>query len=300
MKALDSARGRRHIVLMIVLSAIAALPSTLGVDVRAQTPAVKFDVRATKGLVVTPVYEGWYDKDGTRYAVFGYYNRNIEEIVDIPVGPLNRITPGPADQGQPTRFFPGMFYAVFAVPLPKDQPKTEMTWTLTANGQTHTIPASVDELYLISPLFETGGAHPGNTPPVVKFDARGPSAQGPHGIVAVREATVARPLVLDVWATDDGLPPVAPGTRAPASVASLHLGAWGMVLNWQSYRGVGAVRFSDRAPKVEQGKASTTVTFSEPGEYMLHLLAIDSRTPSRCCWTNGYVKVTVRGNAPGR
>jgi hypothetical protein len=47
-------------------------------------------------------------------------------------------------------------------------------------------------------------------------------------------------------------------------------------------------------PKVEQGKASTTVTFSEPGEYMLHLLAIDSRTPSRCCWTNGYVKVTVR------
>jgi hypothetical protein len=294
MKVQDSARGWRQVVLMIILGAIVALPATRGVGVLAQSPAVKFDVRAARGLVVTPVYEGWYEKDGTRYVVYGYYNRNLEEIVDIPIGPNNRIAPGAPDQGQPTRFFPGMFYAMFAVPLPKDQPKTEVTWTLTANGQTHSIPASLDELYLVSPLYETGGAHPGNTPPVVKFDAQGPSAQGPYGVTVTREATVARPLVLDVWATDDGLPPVAPGAKVPASVASLHLGAWGLALNWQGYRGTGPVRFSDRMPKVEQGKASTTVTFSEPGEYMLHLLAIDSRTPSRCCWTNGYVKVTVR------
>ena len=103
-----------------------------------------------------------------------------------------------------------MYYGVFAVALPKDQPKTEVTWTLTANGQTLSIPASLDPLYLISPQRETGTAYPGNTPPVLKFDPTGPSAQGPHGIVASRTATVSRPLTLDVWVTDDGLPPPKP------------------------------------------------------------------------------------------
>jgi hypothetical protein len=60
------------------------------------------------------------------------------------------------------------------------------------------------------------------------------------------------------------------------------------------YRGSGTVSFSDQNPAVEQGRARTTVTFSEPGDYVLHLLAIDSRTATRCCWTNGYVKVTAR------
>jgi hypothetical protein len=295
----DSARGLRLIVLATVFGAIGVLP-ILRIEARAQSPAVKFDVRAARGLMVSPVYEGWYEVDGTRYALFGYYNRNIEEIVDVPVGPHNVISPGPPDQGQPTRFFPGMFYAVFAVSLPKDRPKTEVTWTLTANGQTLSIPASLDPLYLISPLRETGSGHPGNTPPVLKFDSSGPSAQGPHGIVAVRTATVARPLALDVWVTDDGVPAPRPGARVPASVLSQHLGSWGLVLSWQVFRGSGAVRFSDQTPQVENGRARTTATFSEPGEYMLHLLAIDSRTPTRCCWTNGYVRVSVQGDAPGR
>jgi hypothetical protein len=232
--------------------------------------------------------------------LFSYYNRNLEEIVDVPIGPHNRVAPGPPDQGQPTRFFPGIFYGVFAVALPKDQPKTEVTWTVTANGQTLSIPASLDPLYLISPQRETGSGHPGNTPPVLKFDPAASPAQGPHGTVAVRTATVSRPLELDVWVTDDGVPAPRPGTRAPVSLASLHLGAWGLALRWQVYRGSGAVRFSSQAPEVEQGKARTTVTFGAPGDYMLHVLAIDSRTPTRCCWTNGYLKVTVENGASGR
>lgn len=38
---------------------------------------------------------------------FGYYNRNTEEVLDIPVGPANQIIGAPdenPDQGQPTRF----------------------------------------------------------------------------------------------------------------------------------------------------------------------------------------------------
>jgi hypothetical protein len=55
------------------------------------------------------------------------------------------------------------------------------------------------------------------------------------------------------------------------------------------------VSFSDPAPTLVQGKAHTTATFSEPGDYMLLFLAIDSRSANKCCWTNGYVKVTVKG-----
>ena len=36
--------------------------------------------------------------DGAVEASFGYLNRNYEEIVDIPVGPNNRIEPGPVGQ----------------------------------------------------------------------------------------------------------------------------------------------------------------------------------------------------------
>jgi len=298
MNALHRARGLRLLVLTTVFGLIGALQPMTGPGVRAQIPAVKQDVRAAKGLMVSPFYEGWYEVDGTRYVMFGYSNRNLEEIVDVPIGPQNHLAPGPADQGQPTRFFPGVSYGLFAAALPKDQPTTELTWTLTANGHTLSIPASLDLLYLIAPQREEGGAYPGNTPPVLKFDPTGPSAQGPHGIVASRTATVSRPLALDAWVTDDGLPPAPGGPGGRRGVPSRN--PQGLALSWEVYRGSGPVTFSDQYPAVEQGKARTTVTFSKPGEYMLHLLAVDSRTATRCCWTNGYVKVTVEGGAERR
>jgi len=60
------------------------------------------------------------------------------------------------------------------------------------------------------------------------------------------------------------------------------------------YRGAGEVRFSNPAPPVEGGKAHTTATFSTPGDYVLRFLAQDSQTGNKCCWTNGYVKVSVQ------
>jgi hypothetical protein len=298
MKAADSARGVRLLVLAAALGAMGVLASLVTLRVHAQIPAVKFDVRAAKGLPVSPVYEGWYEVDGAKYVLFGYSNRNLEEIVDIPVGPHNQVTPGPADQGQPTHFVPGISYGVFAVAVPKDQPTAEVTWTLTANGQTLSIPASLDPLYFVSPQRENGTIYPGNTPPALKFDPNGVSAQGPHGVVVNRTATVSGPLTLDAWVTDDGLPPprAEPDARRRASRREPQ----GLELRWRVYRGAGAVRFSDEAPAVEEGKARTTVTFSEPGNYMLHLLAIDSRSANRCCWTNGYVRVTVGAGGPPR
>ena len=47
---------------------------------------------------------------------------------------------------------------------------------------------------------------------------------------------------------------------------------------------------------VADGRASTTVTFDEAGDYVLYVVATDgSRQSNQCCWTNGYVRVRVAG-----
>src|SRR5687768_15969225 len=69
-------------------------------------------IRAT-GQTVTPVFEGWYrNPDGTYSISFGYFNRNANETLDIPVGPNNNIGPGDANQGQPTSFHPRRHWGV--------------------------------------------------------------------------------------------------------------------------------------------------------------------------------------------
>ena len=191
----------------------------------------------------------------------------------FPSAPTTSVAPGPPDQGQPTRFFPGIFYGVFAVALPKDQPKTEVTWTLTANGQTLSIPASLDPLYLISPQRETGSRlsrqHPAG--PEIRSGGR-PGAgtarhrRRPHGhrIASPRRSMSGSPTMVCRRRGE-------PGRLCLASTS----GAGGWRCSWQVYRGAGAARFSDQAPAVEQGKARTTVTFSEPGD--LHAAPAGSR-----------------------
>ena len=60
-----------------------------------------------RGQTITPVYEGWYpNPDGTFSMSFGYFNRNADEELDIPVGSDNYMEPGGPDLGQPTHFTP--------------------------------------------------------------------------------------------------------------------------------------------------------------------------------------------------
>jgi hypothetical protein len=46
------------------------------------------------------------------------------------------------------------------------------------------------------------------------------------------------------------------------------------------------------------GTASTSATFSEPGDYLLLVVANDWSGVGghgyQCCWTNAYVKVSVK------
>ena len=298
-----------HPVLRLLLCGAAGAALMIGTDtleVSAQFPAVNPQIRATTGQTVSPVYEGWFrGSDGLVYASFGYFNRNTTEVTYIPVGPDNKVEPGAVDQGQPTRFVPGRQIGVFAVQIPKGS-TTEAVWTVTVQGRSFAIPSSFDQQYLIEPLKEMGGSNPGNTPPTLRFTADGPSVQGPAGMIVSRTAKVGAALPLDVWLVDDGLPPPKPrpanppapraATGAPpsATVARALAAAPGLSVSWSLYRGAGTVNFANTTPPVEKGKASTTATFGESGEYMLRALASDGSAPSaQCCWTNGYVKVTV-------
>jgi hypothetical protein len=96
-----------------------------------------------------------------------------------------------------------------------------------------------------------------------------------------------------------------------ADTVAIFKGGPSVALTWQKYRGTGEVTFENPQPKVDavpgsqipipnvfNGKGSTSVTFSQPGEYVLRVIANDSSGPEGgdfvCCWTNGEVKVTVR------
>src|SRR5947208_7683681 len=93
------------------------------------------------GQGVTPAYEGWFkNPDGSFTLLLGYYNRNLKQTLDIPVGPDNRIEPGGPDQGQPTHFLPRRQWGVFAVRVPADFGDKKLTWTIVANGKAASVP----------------------------------------------------------------------------------------------------------------------------------------------------------------
>ena len=71
------------------------------------------------GAGITGAFEGWFESpDGSRSFLVGYLNRNTTQVLDVPIGPNNRIEPGGPDMGQPTHFLPGRRYGMFVVPVP--------------------------------------------------------------------------------------------------------------------------------------------------------------------------------------
>src|SRR5262245_54243177 len=87
--------GLRASALAILLAAGITLPLSGGQE--------KF----VRGQNIAPIFDGWeQNPDGSFNMVFGYLNRNYEEVVDVPIGPSNHLEPGGPDQGQPARFFP--------------------------------------------------------------------------------------------------------------------------------------------------------------------------------------------------
>ena len=253
------------------------------------------------GQGVTPAFEGWFkNPDGSFSLLFGYFNRNLKEELDIPIGANNRIDPGGPDQGQPTHFLPRRQWGIFTVTAPKNFGANKLTWTLIVHGQTAAIPASLAPLWEISPYTEESM---GNTPPLLSFAEGGPSAQGPRAITTAIATTLPDPVTLAVWVADDAktFPDAKPPKFPPITIT------------WSKYRGPGAVTFASNLPPVEKaewrgaqsaavsGKATTTATFSEPGEYVLRVVVNDWSGNGghgfQCCWTNGQAKVSVKPTA---
>ena len=252
------------------------------------------------GDSVSPAFEGWFrNPDGTVNLLLGYYNRNRAQEVDIPIGPNNRIEPGGPDRGQPTHFLPGRGWGMFAIKVPANFGESRLTWTLTANGKTTSVPVYLHTDYELSPLVE---AAVGNTPPEMAFAEQGPWTQGPHGgLTGTAAAKVGTPATISVWVADDAKFTVGTGVRPVVMPPAV-------TVHWTRFRGPGDVKFANERPPanpverkgskaVFNGKADATVTFSEPGEYILNVQANDysgvGGSGFQCCWSNAQVKVNV-------
>ncbi len=189
---------RRHIVVFGGLTVVGAAVFFIAIaaPVRGQTPG-QTEIASIResGQSVTGAFEGWYpNPDGTYSLLMGYLNRNSMEILDIPVGPNNRIEPAGPDQGQPTHFLPRRQWGVFRIVVPKDFGSKKLTWTIVSNGQETSIPMSLNPLWVVEPFKDAGN---GNTPPVVRFETGGPSYTGPpQGIARTLTTKLSDPLPL--------------------------------------------------------------------------------------------------------
>jgi len=243
-----------------------------------QFPGVQY----TRGQDVSPVFNGWErNPDGTFSMWFGYYNRNSDDEVDVPIGPDNRFDLGNGDQGQPTHFYPGQKWWVFKVVVPKDWPTNKrLVWTLTNRGRTNqskswlqpewevdklliSADAASDRFLMVLGRSIADAIIAGDMAPVIN----GPTTQ---------TITLPATATLAVTATDDGLPKPRPGERG--SDGQIGGGVQGVRIRWILYRGPGKVQFDPDVSPPVYGKpltSKTKVSFSVPGDYRIRAIASD-------------------------
>jgi hypothetical protein len=292
--------GRR---LIIGIAAVFLAATSLG----AQRPRPLSPLPG-EGLGIAPFFDGWYQNpDGTITFSFGFSNLN-RETVEIPLGPDNLITPKEYDGRQPTSF-PAATSAgggddggggrkerergVFTVTVPAGF-KGDVTWTLRHAGQVFKVPAraKTSAYQLQWPMAM------GSVPPVVRFKPDGPAGRGPVGVQADRVTTsVSKPVPITIWAVDDSVREKDPVSIKPRGRGDAR-GAINVV--WYKHSGPGAVVFDPPKHAIAElnGSVTTSATFQQPGEYVLRVRAdnfgrVDTSPGNQCCWTNGYIRVTV-------
>ena len=183
-------------------------------------PQQRFD----SGQDVQPIFEGWTRADDGSYGFyFGYLNRNYREQPSVEIGSANYFSPGAADRGQPTHFYPRTQRYQFKVEMP-DGTGTSIedgiVWHLTVNGNEqfaygwlqpeweideNTITSnlrsgfgrSVDQIYL-------------NEYPVIAVSASATTVSVGHGVMLTAEITD------DALPTE--LPPRKPRSRLPTLI----------------------------------------------------------------------------------
>ena len=284
--------------------AIVALALLTGAPTAAQQLAM--EPLKDSGSNIYPAFEGWYkNDDGTFTLLIGYYNRNKKEVIDIPIGPDNKIEPGGPDQGQPTHFEVGRGWGTIAIKVPKDFGDKKLVWTLTANGKTVSVPFGIVKGYQIEPFLD---AAMGNKPPVIKFSETGKALTGPPAPLAEANAisgVVGEPVAIKYWITDDGKDetPTAAGGGDAAAAANPRARRAPVTTILTKYRGPGEIKFADNTPAIEKNMVNTTATFSMPGDYIIRIEGNDSSGVGgggfQCCWTTAYIKVSVKAASTG-
>ena len=268
---------RRRFLLGAVLLIVAPSVTSAQLSLAPVTPS---------GQTANPAFEGWYrNADGSYSLSFGYFNRNDSQVLSIPVGPDNFIAPGDSNQGQPTMFYPRRHWGVFAVRVPADFGEKKLTWTVKVQGKTFAIPGSLHRDWQIDALEGEAGSD--NTPPVITFAEGGPEARGPGGATVERTTSVGKPITLSLVVKDDG------------HSAGVVRGGTPVTLAWFTHQGPAQAAFGTPAKTLTPtgGTATTTATFSVPGDYVIRVRANDSNVTtaghSQCCWSNAFIKVKV-------
>ena len=160
-------------------------------------PLLIADDSYARGEHIELAFEGWREKpDGTFGLMFGYMNENWEEELDIPLGENNFFAPGDIDRGQPTHFLPRRNRFTFEVIVPADWGDRELVWTLTSNGKTRKVYASLLSDYVVDDQViasETGSLSGGFSSPESR------SNTAPIAVVrgdSIRNVRAGEPLVL--------------------------------------------------------------------------------------------------------
>ena len=269
-----------NIFLVVCSTLIPVMTGAQQIDLSQQTWSA--EIIRDHGQPVIPLFDGWYpNEDGTRTMCFSYFNMNREEAVDIHLGKDNHLSDERFKALVPTHFDPlppryRHVFCAFTVTVPEDFGQDErITWTLTSNGQTLSVPGKLLAPYVLDEPASDGR---GNLAPLVKLSPNGQNIRGRTGIHTPQPiaATVGETLALTAW------------------IEHPNEEVW---VGWSHHSGPGKVQFDQKEHQVKTLIGSTQVqaTFNDPGEYVVRMQTIDNIAAFEfyCCHTNAYFHINV-------
>ena len=261
-----------------------------------------------QGQHVEPAYEGWrQNEDGTYSFIFGYFNENWEQEIDVPVGENNRFSPGAEDRGQPTHFLPRRNRFTFEVIVPADWGDKELVWEVTSpNGLTKRAYATLATDYVIDNVViasETGSLGAGTSSPESRANI------APQITVlgdSVRTVPVGEPLQIRAQVQDDGIPKPRRSRRITSDEtlkramlrppSRITVGKRnGLFLSWNVYRG----------PDSAAGTVQNSVAFDPPQVKPWEDTRTSANSPWGALWTpppvpeDGIYQAEVTFDTPG-
>ena len=262
-------RQRLFFAVVVLLLAVPSL-LTGQIPYDSSTGQIPYAGQYNRGQDIVPSYDGWKpNPDGAFTMYFGYFNRNYQEELDIPIGPDNNVEG--TDRGQPTHFYPRRQWFVFKVVVPKEWGlERKIVWTLSIRGKTNTATGWLHPDWEINDevMMENLGAgnrDPGNEAPVL-------TGTGPQSI------NLPNTVALTAVARDDG----RPKPRGQRGTNETNGEVQGLSFRWIHYRGPGPITFSPATRTTTSTSTTRTTTsttiasFKVPGVYVLRAIASDT------------------------